>query len=79
MIKQMLISDLRKTCENCQGSGFKAGRKEWGGIETNLTKSCPICLGRGFNFTELGKNLWELYLPMLRELILKETRQKENL
>ncbi len=72
MIKQMLISDLKKTCENCQGSGFEAGLQEWGGIQTNLSKSCRICLGRGFNFTDLGKKLWDLYLPKLRELIREE-------
>ena len=70
----MLITDLKKTCKACQGSGFQAGRKEWDGIQTNLNKSCPICLGRGFNFTELGRNLWELYLPKLRELINEEIR-----
>ena len=75
MIKQMLISDLKETCKNCQGSGFQAGRKEWDGIQTNLSGSCPICLGKGFHFTELGKNLWELYLPMLRELIKEEIRK----
>ena len=72
MIKQMLISDLKKTCEDCKGSGFQAGRKEWSVIQTNLRKSCPICFGRGFHFTELGINLWELYLPKLRELINEE-------
>ena len=71
----MLISDLKKTCEPCSGSGFKAGQKEWIGIQTNLRKSCPICFGRGFNFTELGNNIWELYLPKLRELIQEEIKK----
>jgi len=71
----MLISDLKKSCENCKGSGFQAGQKEWSGIQTNLSKSCTICLGRGFQFTELGEKLWELYLPKLRELINEEIQK----
>tara|TARA_B100001250_G_C19373966_1_gene603237 strand:- start:201 stop:419 length:219 start_codon:yes stop_codon:yes gene_type:complete len=72
----MLISDLKSTCENCQGSGFKAGIEEWGGIQTNFSKFCMDCSGRGFNLTELGKNLWDLYLPMLKELIKEEFNKK---
>ncbi len=56
-------------------SGFQAGQKEWSGIHTNFRKSCPKCSGSGFNLTELGTNLWELYLPKLKELIKEETHK----
>tara|TARA_Y100001970_G_C14242941_1_gene866033 strand:- start:2616 stop:2855 length:240 start_codon:yes stop_codon:yes gene_type:complete len=75
MIKQMLISDLKETCQNCQGSGFQAGHKDWQGIQINSKKNCTICSGKGFNFSELGKNLWDLYLPELRLLIKKEIKK----
>ena len=71
----MLISDLKETCENCQGSGFHAGHKDWDGIQTNFQKLCHFCSGRGFTFTDLGKKIWELYLPDLKILIQKETNK----
>ena len=65
----MLISDLKRDCENCDGSGFQAGFEEVGSIQANLSKFCPICKGKGYNLTELGENFWKLYLPMLEDLI----------
>ena len=52
----MLISDLKRSCTECDGSGFKAGFDEWGSIQTNLRQSCPVCSGIGHNLTELGQN-----------------------
>ncbi|MBT5793894.1 MAG: hypothetical protein HOI10_03385 [Deltaproteobacteria bacterium] len=75
----MLISDLKKTCLKCAGSGFQAGYDEWGSILTNLRKSCPHCSGKGYIFTELGENLWNLYRPMLQELIREELQNKSTL
>jgi hypothetical protein len=72
----MLISDLKRSCTECDGSGFKAGFDEWGSIQTNLGQSCPVCSGKGHNFTELGQNLWELYLPMMQDLIREELQKK---
>ena len=74
----MLISDLKRPCVKCDGSGFQAGFDECGSIQTNLRKSCPVCSGRGHNLTELGQNLWKLYRPMLRDLI-REELQKETM
>ena len=72
----MLISDLKRSCTECDGSGFKAGFDEWGSIQTNLGQSCPVCLGNGHNLTELGQNLWKLYLPMMQDLIREELQKK---
>ena len=65
----MLISDLKKQCNECEGSGYIPGLEEWGTININLRKSCFVCSGKGFNLTELGQELWELYKPMVHNLI----------
>ena len=75
----MLISDLKRACKNCDTSGFQAGYDEWGSIQTNLRKSCPNCSGKGYILTELGENLWNLYRPMLQELIREELQKKSML
>ena len=72
----MLISDLKRTCNECDGSGFQAGFDEWGGTQTNLRQFCPGCTGKGYNFTELGDNLWKLYSPMIQDLIREEIQKK---
>ena len=68
-LKQMLISDLKKPCNGCEGSGYIAGLDEWGTIQINLQESCHVCSGRGYNLTELGQELWKLYKPMVQNLI----------
>jgi len=68
-LKQMLISDLKKPCAECEGSGYIAGLDEWGTIQINLRQSCHVCSGKGFNLTELGLDLWKLYKPMVQDLI----------
>jgi Ribonuclease G/E len=75
----MLISDLKRACSKCDTSGFQAGYDEWGSIQTNLRKSCPHCSGKGHILTELGENLWNLYRPMLQELIRDELQNKSTL
>ena len=68
-LKQMLISDLKKACNECEGSGFIAGLDEWGTIQINLRQSCHVCSGSGYNLTLLGQELWKLYKPMVQNLI----------
>ena len=68
-LKQMLISDLKKPCNECEGSGYIAGLDEWGTIQINLRQSCHVCSGGGYNLTELGQELWKLYKPMVQNLI----------
>ena len=68
-LKQMLISDLKKPCNECEGSGYIAGLDEWGIIQINLRQSCHVCSGKGFNLTELGQDFWKLYKPMIQNLI----------
>jgi len=75
----MLISDLKRPCIECDGSGFQAGFDEWGSIQTNLHQSCPACSGKGHNLTELGRSLWELYRPMMQDLIREELKKKSQL
>jgi hypothetical protein len=72
----MLISDLKRSCAECDGSGFQAGFDEWGSIQTNLRHSCHFCSGKGYNLTELGQNLWKLYRPMMQDLIREELKKK---
>ena len=72
----MLISDLKRPCTECDGSGFQAGFDEWGSIHTNLRQSCPGCTGKGYTLTELGDNLWKLYSPMIQDLIREEIQKK---
>ena len=75
-LKQMLISDLKKLCNECEGSGYIAGLDEWGTIQINLRQSCYFCSGKGFNLTELGQELWKLYEPMVQNLISEELQTK---
>ena len=72
----MLISDLKRPCTECDGSGFQAGFDEWGSIQTNLRQTCSSCTGKGYNLTELGDNLWKLYSPMIQGLIREEIHKK---
>ena len=65
----MLISDFKKQCNECGGSGYIAGLDEWGTIQINLRQSCHICSGKGYNLTELGQELWKLYEPMVNNLV----------
>ena len=77
-LKQMLISDLKKPCNECEGSGYIAGLDEWGTIQINLRQSCHVCSGRGFNLTELGQDLWKLYKPMVQKLISEVLQNKSE-
>jgi len=77
-LKQMLISDLKKPCNECEGSGYIAGLDEWGTIQINLRQSCHLCSGKGFNLTELGQELWKLYKPMVQNLINEVLRNKSE-
>ena len=72
----MLISDLKKLCNECEGSGYIAGLDECGTIQINLRQLCHFCSGKGFNLTELGQELWKLYEPMVQNLISEELQNK---
>tara|TARA_B100000686_G_C16367458_1_gene750826 strand:- start:532 stop:756 length:225 start_codon:yes stop_codon:yes gene_type:complete len=74
----MLISDLKKQCNECEGSGFIAGLDECGTIQTNLRKSCHVCSGKGYNLTELGQDLWKLYKPIVQNLISESLQNKSE-
>ena len=71
----MLISDLKKSCNECEGSGYIAGLDEWGTIQINLRQLCNFCDGKGFKLTELGEEFWRLYKPMIQNLIDEELQK----
>ena len=77
-LKQMLITDLKKPCNECEGSGYIAGLDELGIIQINLRQSCHVCYGNGFNLTELGQDLWKLYKPMFQKLINEVLQEKSK-
>ena len=77
-LKKMLISDLKKQCNECEGSGYIAGLDEWGIIQINLRQSCHVCSGKGYNLTELGQDLWKLYKPMVQNLINEVLQNKSE-
>ncbi len=77
-LKQMLISDLKKPCNECEGSGYIAGLDEWGTIQINLRQSCHVCSGSGYNLTKLGQDLWKLYKPMVQNLINEVLQNKSE-
>ena len=74
----MLITDLKKTCNECKGTGYMPGLDECGTIQINLRQSCHVCSGKGFNFTDIGKELWQLYKPMVQKLIIEELQNKSE-
>ena len=74
----MLISDFKKACNECEGSGFIAGLDECGTIQINLRQSCHVCSGRGYNLTEIGKELWKIYKPMVKNLIREALQNKSK-
>ena len=74
----MLISDLKKLCNECDGCGYIAGLDEWGTIQINLRQYCHVCSGSGYNLTELGQELWKLYKPMVQNLINEELQTKSE-
>jgi len=77
-LKQMLISDLKKPCNDCEGSGYIAGLDEWGTIQINLRKTCHVCSGEGYYLTELGQELWKLYKPIVQNLINEALQNKSE-
>ena len=68
----MIIADLKQPCTACKGSGFQAGFNEYGSLRPNLSGKCLTCGGSGYRLTELGRELWELYQPRIRDLIRQE-------
>jgi len=67
--QMLLISDLKEPCTQCQGSGFQAGFNQYGSILPNNSRKCQVCQGRGHLLTKLGKEIWDLYNPMIKEII----------
>ncbi|MBF0288800.1 MAG: hypothetical protein HQM14_13375 [SAR324 cluster bacterium] len=65
----MIIADLKEPCASCNGSGFRAGFNEYGTLLANDTRNCVKCRGKGYLLTKLGKEVWELYQPMIEEML----------
>ena len=68
----MLITDLRQPCQRCGSSGFEAGYDEYGSLHAKLRPVCIDCSGRGYVLTELGREVWNLFKPMILELVREE-------
>ncbi len=73
----MVIADLKIPCFACQGSGFRAGFNEAGTLLTNDSGKCVACQGKGYSLTKLGKDIWELYQPMITEMLQNMPIRKE--
>ena len=74
----MIIQDLKETCDACQGSGFEAGYNQWGSLHPNLSKQGSKCGGRGFILTALGQEVWNLFKPMIQEMIQEPHNKAQN-
>jgi len=71
----LIINDLKKTCEVCEGSGFVSGFNETGSLQTNISGKCTQCEGKGYELTEFAKELWKLFKPMIQEMIPEPSRR----
>lgn len=65
----MVITDLKHTCPRCRGSGHQPGFISLGISQINYDGRCPQCRGRGFELTELGRDLVEMLRPFIREML----------
>ncbi len=65
----MVITDLKRTCPRCRGSGHQPGFSSLGISQINYDGRCPECAGRGFQLTELGEDLLKLLRPFVKEMI----------
>ena len=70
----MVITDLKKICPRCQGSGNQPGFSVLGVNQINYHGRCPICRGRGFTLTELGQDLLTLFKPFVQEWMEEERK-----
>lgn len=65
----MVISDLKQTCPRCRGRGHMPGFTAFGLSQINYDGRCPACQGRGFQLTELGRDVLNLLRPFIEEMI----------
>lgn len=68
----MVITDLKRTCPRCRGSGYQPGFSQLGVSQINYDGRCPVCAGRGFELTELGQDLVNLLKPFVEDMIAAE-------
>ncbi len=65
----MVIADLKQPCPTCDGSGFRAGFNQYGTLLPNNNRHCLTCSGRGYVLTQLGQEVWELFQPLIADMI----------
>jgi Tryptophan RNA-binding attenuator protein inhibitory protein len=65
----MVITELKQTCPRCRGSGHQPGFTAMGIAQINYDGRCPACQGRGFQLTEVGRDLLNLLRPFIEEMI----------
>lgn len=69
----MVITDLKKICPRCRGGGHQPGFSALGISQINYDGRCPECAGRGFQLTELGRDVLEMLRPFVEEMIAERT------
>ena len=73
----MVITDFKRTCARCGGSGHQPGFVQMGVSQINYDGRCPGCSGRGFELTELGRDLVAMLRPIVMEMIQEERADAE--
>ncbi|MGK5090919.1 hypothetical protein WDW89_02750 [Deltaproteobacteria bacterium TL4] len=66
----MVIADLKQDCSSCKGSGKAYGFDEYGTLRHKITPICLTCRGKGYVLTALGQEVWDLFQPLVEELLL---------
>lgn len=65
----MVIGDLKQPCEACSGSGIIRGVNQYGTLLPKNDIRCQTCQGRGYVLTKLGKEVWELFKPLIEDML----------
>ena len=74
----MVITDLKKTCARCRGTGHQPGFMTMGVSQINYDGRCPACRGRGYALTELGQDLLNLLRPFIEEMMAEEAKRQAD-
>ena len=74
----MVITDLKKICSRCSGTGSQPGFSTLGINQINYDSRCPVCHGRGFELTELGEDVVKMMRPFIEEMIEAERLSQEK-
>jgi hypothetical protein len=73
-----LIADFKETCSACSGGGVQVGYAEIDTLRANIGGKCLYCGGKGYTLTQLGEDLFDLYRPLIQELIRDEFKRRRQ-